>query len=90
MSQGVAPMSEPITVTYLDLERLIDTCGLEKNEKEVVELLMQGYTKGDIADLSNNSVEVIKRLFDQAVDKIIEQNEYEWHRCNTRRRLKIQ
>lgn len=86
MSQGVAPMSEPVTVTYLDLERLIDTCGLTDDEKKIVELLMLGYTKIDIRDMTDFAMQNILALYNSAVDKIIEQNECEWHRCQAARK----
>lgn len=86
MSQGVAPMSEPVTVTYMDLERLIDTCGLTDDEKKIVELLMLGYTKIDIKDTTDFTMQNILALYNSAVDKIIEQNEYEWHRCQAARK----
>ena len=79
-------MSEPVTVTYMDLDRLIDTCGLSGEEMKIVDLLMRGWTKSDIDELLNIDSAAI---LNSAVDKIVEQNEYEWHRCQTARR-KIQ
>lgn len=86
MSQGVTPMSEPVTVTYLDLDRLIDTCGLTDEEKRTVEMLMEGYTRGDIAELCDMATSEVRAVFKAAVDKIVERNEYEWHRSVTKRR----
>ena len=85
-SQGAAPMSEPITVTYLDLDRLIDTCQMTYAESNVVELLMMGYTKSDICEEYRCSNEFVTEIFNSAVDKIVEQNEYEWHRCQAARK----
>lgn len=79
-------MSEPITATYLDLERLIDTCCLTKDEKQIIELLMMGYTKADIRDTANIEMDTISALYNAAIAKIVEQNEYEWHRCQAKRR----
>lgn len=79
-------MSEPVTVTYMDLDRLIDTCGLSDEEMKIVDLLMRGWTKSDIDELLDIDSAAI---LNSAVDKIVEQNEYEWHRCQTARR-KIQ
>ena len=84
MSQGVAPMSEPVTVTYMDLDRLIDTCNLLPGEKFVVELLMQGYTRADIRDDTKYPLDLITSLLNSAIEKIVEQNEYEWHRWHTK------
>ena len=79
-------MSEPVTVTYMDLDRLIDTCGLSDEEMKIVDLLMRGWTKSDIDELRDIDSAAI---LNGAVDKIVEQNEYEWHRCQAARR-KIQ
>lgn len=86
ISQGVAPMSEPVTVTYMDLDRLIDKCGLTEKEKYIVDLLMLGYTRSDIRDDANMAMDVIVALLNSAIDKIVDMNEYEWHKCQTRRR----
>lgn len=80
MSQGVAPMSEPITATYIDLDRLIDTCGLTDSERKVIELLMQGYTKSDIKDMAHVEMPVVTKLYDAAIEKIVERNNFEWKR----------
>ena len=82
ISQGVAPMSEPVTVTYLDLDRLIGKCELTKLEQLVLDLLMRGYTRSDIRDDTNLTMETIVSLLTSAVEKIVEMNEYEWHRSH--------
>lgn len=85
-SPGVVPMSEPISVTYLDLERLIDTGGLTDDETIVVERLMMGYTRTDIAEAMKWGTEKVSDLFTSAVEKIVERNEYEWYRCMANRK----
>lgn len=52
-------MSEPITVTYLDLDRLIDECGLDTYERDVVDRLMEGYNRQDVADMKKREIEEI-------------------------------
>jgi len=47
---GVSLFSEPILCTYIDLEKLINTCGLSKMERVTVDYLMLGYSAADIAD----------------------------------------
>lgn len=84
ISQGVAPMSEPVTVTYMDLDRLIGKCELTEQEKFVVDLLMRGYTRSDIRDDTNLATETIVALLTSAVEKIVDMNEYEWHRSHRR------
>lgn len=75
-------MSEPVTVTYLDLDRLISKCELTKPEQLVLDLLMRGYTRSDIRDDTNLTMETIVSLLTSAVEKIVEMNEYEWHRSH--------
>ena len=75
-------MSEPVTVTYLDLDRLISKCDLTKLEQLVLDLLMRGYTRSDIRDDTNLTMETIVSLLTSAVEKIVEMNEYEWHRSH--------
>lgn len=75
-------MSEPVTVTYLDLDRLISKCELTKLEQLVLDLLMRGYTRSDIRDDTNLTMETIVSLLTSAVEKIVEMNEYEWHRSH--------
>lgn len=82
ISQGVAPMSEPVTVTYMDLDRLIGKCGLTEREKFIVDLLMRGYTRSDIRDDTNLATDTITTAITSAVEKIVAMNEFEWHRSH--------
>ena len=82
ISQGVAPMSEPVTVTYMDLDRLIEKCGLTEREKFIVDLLMRGYTRSDIRDDTNLATDIISSAITSAVEKIVAMNEFEWHRSH--------
>ena len=80
VSQGAAPMSEPVMVTYLDLDRLIATCGLEEDEREVVGMLMRGYNRKDVAELRGVTTGAVNMLLDAAVIKIVAKNNDEWRR----------
>ena len=83
---GATPMSEPITVTYMDLDALIDACEFTESEEKVIDLLMRGWTKSDIAELFSCPSAIVGSWLDAAVEKILEQNEYRWHRCQAARR----
>lgn len=85
MMQGAAPMSEPITVTYLDLDHLIETAGLTDAQKNTVHLLMQGWTEVDIAEQAGCSRESIVMLFKRAVKKLVQKNDLDWERCAKKR-----
>lgn len=75
-------MSEPVTVTYMDLDRLIEKCGLTEREKFIVDLLMRGYTRSDIRDDTNLATDIISSAITSAVEKIVAMNEFEWHRSH--------
>ena len=85
MMQGAAPMSEPITVTYLDLDHLIETAGLTDAQRHTVHLLMQGWTEVDIAEQAGCSRESVVMLFKRAVRKIVQKNDLDWERCAKKR-----
>ena len=42
VSNGVFPFSEPVLVTYIDLDRLIEAAALTKTEHKIVSFLMDG------------------------------------------------
>ena len=89
LTPGSVPMSEPITVTYLDLDRLIDTCGMSESQRQVVAMLMQGYSKSDIAEMSHSTTDAVEKVLVRAIEKIIDQNEYEWHRSIAKQRKEM-
>ena len=80
MMQGAAPMSEPITVTYLDLDHLIATASLTDSQHRTIELLMRGWSEKDIAEQAGCSREGVVMLFRRAVKKIVRQNNADWKR----------
>ena len=56
---GISLFSEPILCTYIDLERLIETCGLSAAERKTVDYLMLGYSTADIADHTNKTRQTV-------------------------------
>lgn len=78
MCNGVFPFSEPILVTYIDLDTLIECTPLTAAEKNVVRWLMLGYAEADIAEHCGTSLSHIKTIFSSAVDKIVEQENQNW------------
>lgn len=82
ISQGVTQFSEPITVTYMDLDRLIETCGLTPGELEIVGLIMFGYGFTDIAAVKEVTVQAVNQMFNRAVDKVVKRNNSNWKKVN--------
>lgn len=74
VSNGVFPFSEPVLVSYMDLDMLIEQAKLSKVEHKVVGWLMQGYREDDIAEHYGTTLGKIKQLFAVVVDKIVAAN----------------
>lgn len=87
VSQGVCPFSEPITVTYLDLDELIETCGLSKLEHSVINRLMFGYGVVDIGEQLEMTPMNVNTLFNRAIDKVVKKNNEKYIIWASKRRL---
>lgn len=75
-------MDEPIRCTYIDLDRLIESCGLDGRQEVVVTLLMHGYTCGDIAEMLGLRFEEVRVAYQDAVDKITAANDAHWRKAH--------
>lgn len=71
-------MAEPVLCTYFDLDRLIENCGLSQGQREIVSLLMDGYTLSDIAEESGRGLTTVDVQFRRAVEKIVQENNRLW------------
>ncbi len=80
-SDGVFPLEEDVICTYLDLDSLIDGCGLSDAELETVQYLMQGYSISDIADYRGQAKQTTDTLFSRAVEKVVAENNRRWMEC---------
>lgn len=69
-------------MTYLDLDRLIETCGLTKGQKQVVDLLMDGYTESDIADMAGCARDRVAQVFQMAIEKITARENFLWRKAS--------
>lgn len=78
ISNGVFPFSEPVLVTYMDLDTLIEATPLTKAENKIVHWLMRGYGMDDIAEHYGTTKEHVKILFFSAVRKICGQEDECW------------
>lgn len=77
-SAGVFRISEQILATYMDLDRLIETCGLSARQRQIVRLLMDGYTITDVAEDLCVTKQTVNIQFRRAATKITRQNDEEW------------
>lgn len=82
LSNGVFPFSEPVLVTYIDLDRLIDAAPLAKAERKIIDWLMKGYAFDDIADHYGTSTAHVKTLLKSAAEKIAEEDLKNWGNIN--------
>lgn len=78
VSDDVRVFKEPIEVIYIDLDNLIKKTKLSDNQKMVIDLLMKGYTVKDISEIKNKSLNAVTSLFEIAIRKLKEQNDYDW------------
>jgi len=76
--QRMIDMDEPIRCTYIDLDQLIERCGMNGRQEVTVTLLMLGYSCGDIAEMINCSRQEIQAAFKRAILKIIRCNNAGW------------
>ena len=80
-TNGVFEFSEPILVTYLDLDRLIETSSLSHMERFTVDKLMEGYSLYDLEDVYGISRSTFAEYLKRACDKIKETNDSNWIKC---------
>jgi len=87
-SSGTPVLHEEIVCTYIDLDRLIGTCGLSTQQLFVVTEAMKGYAMADIAqefEIARHSVDGALRT---AIEKMVSRNDELWNntmrgRCST-------
>lgn len=77
-SDGVFPFSEPVLVTYIDLDRLIATTKFTDAEKYTLDHIMMGYTFLDLERLTGKSRRTFSKLFERACQAIKETNDKRW------------
>ena len=73
ISNGVPPFDEDIICVYIDLDRIIEKCGLSEAQMLVVKELMKGYSPADIGENCFTEVtqrQAINTQFSRAVEKI--------------------
>lgn len=74
----MAVMDEPVFLTYVDLDRLIEQCGLSNLQRSVVNALMEGYYITDCADMLSIQKQAAIIHLNRAVEKITAQNDKSW------------
>lgn len=84
---GAFAFLEPVLCLYIDLDSLIARCGLSARQAQIVDLLMDGYTLGDIASLWGITFQTVQVQFRRAVTKIARQNDADWQTAADKRRI---
>ncbi len=82
VSNGTPVVVEEVMCIYIDLESLIESCGLSPTEKKIVGDLMYGYTISDIAEYYKVARQTCDVMFHRAVDKIVRENNKRWIEVN--------
>lgn len=83
-SSGDMEFREPIFVTYVDLDSLIEGCRLSKMQRKVLDMLMIGYSERDIADCLHVLPQTCRAHYDRAVAKIVAENNRRWEKIYKR------
>lgn len=74
-------MPDPIALTYIDLDGLIERAPLTENQRKVITLVMMGYTTPDIAEnLLKHSNSIVYRHYRDAIKVICKQANTEWYK----------
>ena len=83
---GVYVTGDPVTNTFLDLDRLIELAGLNEQEMYVVNKLMYGYSCLDISEIKKWTLDTVKHIFRRSVAKIVHANYVLWEDtyCNAK------
>ena len=68
---------DPVFLTYVDLDRLIDESDLTERQANILHMLMQGYTLTDIAGM-NHDIKSIHAHYIAALRKLSRQNQLTW------------
>lgn len=69
---------EPIEITYLDLEKLIDETELTKKQKYVLVKKMQGYSDIELGEILQCQPKAIYNTMNTICKKIENLNDYKW------------
>ena len=77
-TEGVFALNEDVLCIYADLDSLIERAGLSEQERLTIDLLMQGYVLGDIAEYYGKSRQNFEILLKRAAKKIVRRNNADW------------
>lgn len=78
VSNGVFPFSEPVLVSYMDLDILIEAAPLTKFEHKVLVYTMRGYSLEDIGERHGCAPSTVLSKLKSAVLKIVAENNSRW------------
>lgn len=82
VSNGVFPFSEPVLVSYMDLDMLIEAAPLAKSERKVLAWTMRGHSLDDIGERYGCAASTVLAKLKSAVLKICALNDRRWIECN--------
>jgi len=82
-TNGTPEVVEDIVCIYIDLDSLIESCGLTPGENRVVQNLMMGYALSDIAEHYGVTRQTCSVLLKRAVEKIVAENDRRWMAVNS-------
>ena len=77
--------SEDVLCLYIDLDRQIGKADLDAEQREILRLLMEGFTLTDIGEILGKEYASLRLRYRSAVMKIIDMNNREWGEVYARR-----
>lgn len=81
----IATMHEPVFLTYVDLDTLIEQCDLSEMQRSIIYALMIGYSILDYAEMNNCLKQNVYTQLNRAAEKIAQVNIENWERTYVRK-----
>lgn len=78
VSSRMHDIFEPVLCTYIDLDVLIETCDMSDMQMRVTQMLMEGFSFEDIAEIIGCTHQTIRVHFKRAVNAIVKKNNKDW------------
>lgn len=74
-------INEDVITTYIDLDNLIETCGLTVRQRFILEELMSGGKIQDVANFLKIDRKTLSESVDSSIEKIVRKNNEIWEAC---------
>lgn len=76
---GIGLFSELVECTFIDLDILIEECDFTPYEKLYLDMIMEGYSVRDVAELNAVTDATVSKMLARAIRKIVGKNNERWY-----------